>query len=306
MGIKISPLVDTTWLADHLDDPSLNIIDVRWKFREENSKGVAFDDRAEFLNEHIPGAVYVGMATELSDGDHNVPDMMLGAEEFSAKMRSLGVSNDSHVVVYDDSGLPLASARLWWALSYYGHDNVQVLDGGLQQWKLEGRPTVSGDTTVTPGSFDPSIRNDWIARKAEVLNAIDDPKFSIVDFLPNDLYRGQGIHAWGGRSGHVPNAVNIPAISNIDPALAHTPIAERAAKLKERGSFKLADQDHLFQHYRDKGLNTNDEVIAYCGRGIAASCGLLALRHLGFQKSRLYDGSWAEWSADDNLPVETS
>jgi len=306
MATQISPLVDTTWLADHLNDPDLHIIDVRWKFREENGKGVAFDDRTEFLTEHIPGAVYVGMATELSDGDHSVPDMMLSAEGFAEKMRSLGISNESHVVVYDDSGLPLASARLWWALSYYGHDNVQVLDGGLQQWKLEGRPTETGDMTVDPGSFDPSTRKEWIAQKTDVLNAIDDPKFSIVDFLPNDLYRGQGIHAWGGRSGHVPSAINIPAISNIDPALAHTPIAERAAKLKERGSFKLADQDHLFQYYRDKGLHTDDEVIAYCGRGIAASCGLLALRHLGFQKSRLYDGSWAEWSADDSLPVETS
>jgi len=306
METQVSPLADTAWLADHLTDPDLCLIDVRWKFREENGKGVAFDDRSEFLAEHIPDAMYVGMATELSDGTNGIPDMMLGAEEFAQRMQSLGVSNDSHVVVYDDSGLPLASARLWWALSYYGHDKVQVLDGGLQQWKLEGRATETGDTTAGPGTFNSSVRRDWIAQKADVLNAIGDPKFSIVDFLPNDLFCGQGIHAWGGRSGHVPGAVNIPAISNIDPALAHTPISERAAKLEEIGSFKLADRDHLLQHYLEKGLQIDDEVIAYCGRGIAASCGLLALRHLGFDDSRLYDGSWAEWSADESLPIETS
>lgn len=306
MAVRIHPLVDTKWLADHLSDPGLRIVDVRWKFREENGKGVAFDDRTEFLTEHIPGAVYVGMSTELSDDSHSIPDMMLGAEAFAKKMRELGVSNDSHVVAYDDAGLPLASARLWWALSYYGHDKVQVLDGGLQQWKLEGRRTESGDTIVESGDFEPTVREEWIAQKADVLNAIGDPGISIVDFLPNDLYRGSGVHAWGGRSGHIPGAVNIPAISNVDPDLANVPIAERTAKLRERGTFKLADQDRLLRHYRDKGLSAEGEVIAYCGRGLAASCGLLALRYLGFDKSRLYDGSWAEWSADESLPIETS
>lgn len=306
MADQKQPLVDTAWLAANLANPDLRIIDVRWKFREENGKGVAFDDRTEFLAEHIPGAVYVGMSTELADSTHHVPDMMLGPKAFAEKMQDLGVSNDSHIVVYDDSGLPLASARLWWALSYYGHDNVQVLDGGLQQWKLEGRQTEAGETDVKAGNFQPVRHEAWIAEKNDVVNAIGDPKFSIVDFLPNDLFRGQGVHAWGGRSGHIPGALNIPAISIIDPDLAHVPIVERAAKLQERGSFKLADQSTLLQHYRDKGLRPDDEVIAYCGRGIAASCGLLALRHLGFEKSRLYDGSWAEWSADESLPIETT
>ncbi|CUH42867.1 3-mercaptopyruvate sulfurtransferase [Ruegeria atlantica] len=306
MTTQTRPLIDTAWLADNLTNPKLRIIDVRWKFREENGKGVAYDDRSEFQAEHIPGAVYVGMSTELANSTQNTPDMMLGPEDFGERMRELGVSNDSHVVVYDDSGLPLASARLWWALSHYGHKNVQVLDGGLQQWKLEGRPTETGDLTVEHGDFEPTVQSNWIARKADVLDAMGKPGVRIVDFLPNNLFRGDGVHTWGGRSGHIPSAVNIPAISNIDPDLAHIPISERAAKLKERGSFKLADHSKLLKHYQDKGIQTDDEVIAYCGRGIAASCGLLALRQMGFEKSRLYDGSWAEWSADEILPVETS
>ncbi len=306
MSKNLRPLTDTAWLADHLTDPKLRIIDVRWKFREENGKGVAFDDRSEYQAEHIPGAVYVGMSTELADSTQTIPDMMLGPHDFGRKMRDLGVSSDSHVVVYDDSGLPLASARLWWALSYFGHDNVQVLDGGLQQWKLEDRPTEAGDISVEPGNFEARAQDGWIARKADVLAALGNPDVRIVDFLPNDLYRGQGAHTWGGRSGHIPGAVNIPAISNIDPDLADTPIAERAEKLRQRGSFRLSDQKSLLQHYRDKGIETENEVIAYCGRGLAASNGLLALRYMGFDTSRLYDGSWAEWSADENLPIETS
>ena len=124
------PLVSTSWLADHLSDPTLRIIDVSWKFREENGRGLAFDDRQNYLAEHIPGAVFVGMATELSDPDHPVPDMMVGPQEFTRVMQRLGVNNDTQVVVYDASGLPLAAARLWWALSRYGHNNVTVLDGG--------------------------------------------------------------------------------------------------------------------------------------------------------------------------------
>jgi len=306
MNPNSSPLVNTTWLADHLHDPNLRIIDVRWNFREKNGQGVAFDDREGFLNEHIPGAMYVGMATELADRSHQVPDMMLGPDQFAIAMQKLGISNDSHVVVYDDSGLPLASARLWWALSYFGHDNVQVLDGGLQQWKLEGHHTESGEVQKNEGSFVSDARPSWIAQKSEVHNAVDDKHTQIVDCLPNNLYQGKGTHTWGGRSGHIPGAINIPAISNIDPALASTPIAERAEKLKARGSFRLADQKELLQHYKEKGLEPENEVIVYCGRGIAASCGLLTLRHLGFHQSRLYDGSWAEWSADERAPVESS
>ena len=132
-----------------------------------------------------------------------------------------------------------------------------------------------------------------------------DPETDIIDCLPNDLYEGRRTHTWGGRSGHIPGAVNIPAISNIDPALAMTSLDERARKLKERGSFCLADRNDLLDHYTRKGLSSQKDVITYCGRGIAASCGLLTLRYLGFDRSRLYDGSWAEWSADESLPVET-
>ena len=306
MTSNSSPLVSTSWLAEHLDDPDLRLVDVRWKFRQENGRGIAYDDRQEYLDAHIPGAVFVGMASELSDPDHPVADMMVGPEVFTDVMQRLGISPGTHVVVYDDSGLPLAAARLWWALSLYGHDNVHVLDGGLLQWKQEGRTLVSEDTVVSPGTFEAGLRPGWLAKKSDVLRAIDAPKTTIIDCLANELYRGRQDHTWGGRAGHVPGAINIPAVSNLDPSFEFTSMAERAELMKERGSYCLGTQGELEKFYSGKGVDPNAEIITYCGRGIAASCGLLTLRHLGFAKSRLYDGSWAEWSADPALPVETS
>lgn len=222
MAEQLSPLVATSWLADHLDDDDLRIIDACWKFRDELGQGTAYDDDEDFIREHIPGAVYVGMVSDLSDRQNPIPDMISGPEEFAKTMSRLGVTNDSHVVVYDGSGLPLAAARLWWALSYYGHDKVQVLDGGLQQWKLEQRPLARWRSQAKVSNFQVRPRPEWIARKSDVRAALDNPTIALIDCLPDKLFRGEGKHIWGARSGHIPGAVNIPAISNLDPELALT------------------------------------------------------------------------------------
>ncbi|MCK5274294.1 MAG: sulfurtransferase, partial [Alphaproteobacteria bacterium] len=114
------PLVSTEWLAQHLDDSNLRVVDVRWRSRYENGRGVSFDDREGYLEGHIPGAVFAGMIGDLSDPNHPIPDMLIQPEPFAKAMGRLGVGNDTLVVAYDDMGLPLGSARLWWALSYYG------------------------------------------------------------------------------------------------------------------------------------------------------------------------------------------
>jgi thiosulfate/3-mercaptopyruvate sulfurtransferase len=303
---NLSPIISTEWLASHMDNTDLRIIDVRWKFKEKNGKGVGYDDHAGYQAAHIPGAVFARMVEDLSDQDHPIPDMMVQAEAFAAVMGQLGVNNDTHVVIYDDSGIPLAAARLWWALSYYGHDRVRVLDGGLLQWKLENHPISQKMPEYTPTTFEPNVRPNWLAEKSDVIKALDDPGTIIIDCLPNELYRGHGEHTWGNRTGHVPGAVNVPAVANLHPDLAHTTMAERAEQLKMRGSFKLGAKDMLAAHYAEKGLKTGGTAITYCGRGVAASCGLLVLRYLGIDNSRLYDGSWAEWSSDEELPIEKS
>jgi thiosulfate/3-mercaptopyruvate sulfurtransferase len=301
------PLVSTEWLAQHLNDPRLRVVDVRWRSRYEKGRGISFDDREGYLEGHIPGAVFAGMIEALSDPVHPVPDMLIGPEPFAEAMGRLGIGNDTLVVAYDDMGLPLGSARLWWALSYYGHDGVRVLDGGLLQWRSEGRALSTEVPSVEPMTFEARPRADWIADKQQVAAARDDPNALIIDCLSQEQFRGAaGDHLWGRRPGHIPGAVNVPAVANIDPALGAATSAERDQLLKNRQSFTFSPREVLSALYKDAGVTPERQVITYCGRGFAASCGLLALKVLGHQKACLYDGSWSEWSADPQMPCEVS
>jgi len=247
------------------------------------------------------------MIGELCDKDHPIPDMIAPPEQFSEVMGGLGIGNDTHVVAYDNMGFPLGAARLWWALKYYGHRRIQVLDGGLRQWQLEGRPVSRDVSDVTPAVFKAEQEPGWLASKKEVVAALDRPDTIIVDCLTPELCRGEGDrHLWGQRAGHIPGAVNVPYLANIDPKLVSAPTEEREALLSSARSFMFAAPEKLAALYKDAGVTPDSEIITYCGRGNAAACGLLALRSLGYRNVRLYDGSWTEWSADESLPVERS
>jgi thiosulfate/3-mercaptopyruvate sulfurtransferase len=300
-----SPLVSTEWLAQHLYESDVRIVDVRWRSRYENGRGISFDDYEGYLEGHIPGAAFVGMIGDLSDPTHSVPDMLVQPEQFARVMGRLGIADETLVVACDDMGIPLASARLWWALSYYGHDRVRVLDGGLRQWRLEDRPLSTEVSLVAPAAFTPRPRPDWIASKQDVGAALGRPDTVIVDCLSPELYRGHGDrHLWGQRPGHIPGAVNVPSIANIDPALAAVTSAERGQLLASDRALTFSDSGTLAALYAAAGVTPDRQVITYCGRGFAAACGLLALKVLGHERVRLYDGSWTEWSADPGQPVE--
>jgi thiosulfate/3-mercaptopyruvate sulfurtransferase len=301
------PLVSTEWLAQHLDDANLRVVDVRWRSRYENGRGISFDDREGYLEGHIPGAVFAGMIGDLSDPSHPIPDMLIQPEPFAEAMGHLGIGNDTLVVAYDNMGLPLGSARFWWALSYYGHARVHVLDGGLRQWQSEGRSLSTDLPTVEPMAFTAKLRADWIADKQEVAAALDNPDTLIIDCLSQEQYSGDGgSDLWGARPGHIPGAVNVPALANIDPELGTATSAEREQLLNNRQSFNFSPSEVLAALYEGAGVTPDRQVITYCGRGFAASCGLLALKVLGHEKVRLYDGSWSEWSTDPELPTEVS
>lgn len=307
MELDPSPLVSTDWLATHLNDPGLRIVDVRWRSRYENGRGISFDDPEGYRSGHIPGAVFAGMVSDLSDPNHPVPDMLAPAEQFAAAMGRMGIDNDTLVVAYDNMGLPLGSARLWWALSYYGHDRIRVLDGGLREWLSDDRLISTAPVTPTPSHFTVKPRPEWLASKADVVNALAQPGTVLVDCLNAELYQGRGDrHLWGQRAGHIPGAVNVPYLANIDPALAMACAAERERILASGRSFRFSRLDVLAALYRSAGVLPEKEIITYCGRGYAGACGMLALKLLGYERVRLYDGSWAEWSADLSLPVELS
>ena len=302
-----SPLVTTEWLATHLSDPELRVVDVRWRSRYESGRGISFDDYEGYLAGHIPGAVFAGMIADLSDPQHPIPDTLVAPEQFARVMERLGIGNSTLVVVYDNMGFPLGSARLWWALSYYGHDRVRVLDGGLREWQSEERPLSVEVPAPASATFAPRVRPEWKASKQDVIAAVGRRGAVIVDCLTPELYRGGGErHLWGQRPGHIPGAVNVPYMANIDPALATVTSAERERMLASGRSFAFGTPESLARLYRSAGVTPDREVITYCGRGYAGACGLLALKILGYERARLYDGSWAEWSADPNLPAEVS
>jgi thiosulfate/3-mercaptopyruvate sulfurtransferase len=304
-SINSSPLVTTTWLAAHQNEPEVRVIDVRWQSRYENGRGISLDDYDGYLSGHIPGAVFAGMISELSDPTHPVPDMLAPPERFAAAMGRLGVGPETLVVAYDNMGFPLGSARLWWALNYYGHDKVRVLDGGLRQWVGEGRPIATEVPQIQPAVFAASPKSGWLATKQDVSDALGEPGTVLVDCLTPELFQGRGDrHLWGQRAGHIPGAVNVPYLANIDPTLAQITAEERARVLAERRDFSLSSPENLAALYAVAGITDDKSVITYCGRGYAAACGLLALKVLGHRDVRLYDGSWTEWSADPDLPAE--
>ena len=302
-----SPLVSTAWLAAHLGDSGVRIIDVRWQSRYENGRGISLDDHDGYLAGHIPGAVFAGMIAELSDPEHAVPDMLAPPERFAAVMSRLGVGRETLVVAYDNMGFPLGSARLWWALNYFGHDKVRVLDGGLRQWVSEGRLLTTEVPLVQAATFVASADSAWIATKQDVRDSLNQPDTAIVDCLTPELYQGRGDrHLWGQRPGHIPGALNVPYLANVDPVLAEVTATERAQIMAERRDFTFAPREKLAALYARAGITKDKRVITYCGRGYAAACGTLALRLLGYGDVRLYDGSWTEWSADPSLPAEIS
>jgi len=301
-----SPLVSTEWLAAHLDDPDLRIVEVRWHARLQDGRWIGTDDPGGAPAGRIPGAVSVGMVSDLADPAHPVPDMLAPPEQFARVMGRLGIGDETFVVAYDDWGLPLASARLWWALSYYGHDRARVLDGGLRKWRAEGRPLSTEVPAPASAVFTPRPRPGWIASKEEVAAALGRPEVAVVDCLFPDLYHSTESHQWGERPGHIPGAVNVPYPANADPALAGATRDERDLLLAAGRLLTYAPPETLAALYAEAGVTPGQEVITYCGRGYAASCGLLALKVLGYERVRLYDGSWTEWSSDPSLPVEVS
>ena len=290
-----SPIVSCLWLQEHLADRDLRLIDMRWG-----------DKQHAYASGHIPGAQFLSASEHLTDKNNPVPDMLPGPEAFAAVIRGLGVSSDSTVVVYDDFGIPMLAARLWWAMSYYGHARVMVLDGGLRQWNAEGRPLAADVGAPPPGNFLARPNRALFATKRDVLAATQADDCVIVDCLNADLYAGLGEkHKWGPRKGHVPGAVNVPFVANADPSLAlANQDAENGFFADRSRSGRLASPAALATLYRSAGVAPTDRVITYCGRGYAAAVAVLALKAAGHNDVSLYDGSWSEWSSDHELPVE--
>ncbi len=260
-------LVDTVWLAGHLDDPTIRIVDTR---------------RAGYDESHIPGAVYLDIAT--SRDAENPPTFLPSAEAFTEELEAIGIGNDTRVIFYDDRG-GVYGTRPWLVLRTLGHTEVAILDGGWDAWTREDLPTTAEPTEVTRTEFEPKPDMAWIVTAEEVRDAIDRPGTRFVDTRTVDELAGRDLRG-ATRGGIIPSATAIYWEETFDPELK---------------TFRSASELRALFAALDPG----DEIIAYCEGGGRSAHELFAMHLVGYDRVRLYLGSWDEWGNRDDLPVAT-
>ena len=267
-------LLSTEWLARHLGEPTLIVVDSSWHMPASGRSG-----RAEYLAAHIPGARFLDI-DELSDQSDPSPHMLPTAHEFGAAMERIGVGRDDKIVVYDNSPIHTAP-RGWFTLRHFGAANVAVLDGGLPKWVAEGRPTESGEPPPRAARFDADARED-VTSKAQLLAGVET---AVVDARGKPRFEGtQPEPRANVASGHIPGSCNLP-------------FGELYA---DDGTLKPLEE--IRRLFATAGIDPARPFVATCGSGVTATSLLFAAHLLGNDEAKLYDGSWTEWGADRATP----
>jgi len=277
-----SSLISTQTAQDNLDNPNWCFFDCRYELTAPEKKKV------EFTISHIPGALYVHMNQDLAathvpgkTGRHPLPSV----DEMVSRFSAMGIDKSIQVVVYDDAGGAHA-ARFWWILRWLGHDAVAVIDGGWSCWIKEERPVNSELLIPEAKEFIASPRLSWTVTADEILKDLNNPETCVLDARSAQRFRGEN-EKFDPVAGHIPGANSAPFTENLD----------------ENGNWK--SRSELRQKF-EKLLDGSsvEETVSYCGSGITACHNILAMYHAGLGDSRLYPGSWSEWIANPDRPIE--
>jgi thiosulfate/3-mercaptopyruvate sulfurtransferase len=276
------PLVTTTWLAEHLADSDLVVLDATLYLPNEDK-----DASAEYLAAHIPGARFFDI-DHVADPDTDLPHMAPSAGRFARLVGELGVGNDSFCVFYDQRGI-FSAARGWWLMGLFGHDRAAVLDGGLPAWRREGRELASGPAPAPqPGKFRPGLRVARVRGIGDMLANVTGGGELVLDARATGRFTAHVPEPRAGvRGGHIPGAHNLPFTELLTPELTMLP------------------PDALRARLAAAGVDGSRPVVTSCGSGVTATVITLAMAHAGLPVGAVYDGSWSEWGGRSDTPVET-
>ncbi len=277
-----SPLIQANWLQAQLEDRDLRIIELRGKVLPPTQPPPHYlADRAGYEAAHIPGSVYVDWLVDIVEPGSPSNDIAAPAR-FSALMQSLGISGHSRIVVADDAGGMFAT-RLRWALRYYGHEAVQILDGGWAKWQAEGRPSSGVPPHYPRGDFQARAKPKLIANAQDILQSLAAGSMQLIDTRSPAEFSGAAARA--KHLGHIPTAINLP----------------RSALVAEDLTLKSTDELRRVFAERQIDLDAAD-IVLYCNSGVSATYGMLAMEVLGAKNLRIYDGSWKDWGSQESTP----
>ena len=275
------PLVDTDWLAAHLGEAGLRIVDATWYLPH-----LARDAGKEFEAAHIPGAVFFDIDA-VADRLTVLPHMLPDPQSFARAVGALGIGSDDRVVVYGGRHL-IASARAWWTFRVFGHDDVAVLDGGLPRWRREGRPLESGVSSPSRRVFAPRVRPELVRDLSAMRGNLASQREQVIDARSHGRFIGAEPELRPGvRSGHIPGSFNLPYDRLFHPE-----------------DTTMLPAPELRRAFETAGLDLTRALTATCGSGVSAAVLALGLHLLGRSDAAVYDGSWTEWGGRDDTPIE--
>jgi len=274
-------LVDAAWVAAHLDDAQVRIVDGSWHLPPTGRNG-----HEEYREAHIPGAVYFDIDA-ISDPDSSLPHMMPSAEAFAAAVGDLGIANEHRVIVYDSDGL-FSAPRVWWMFRAFGHNNVALMTGGFRVWRNEGHPVSAEIPTPQAAAFEARFNPNMVRSKAQMRANIDSGAELVLDARAANRFAGtEPEFRPGVQPGHIPGSGNLPYSEIVDA---------------DAGAF--VSSDDLRIAFDAQGATGTHPVTTTCGSGVTACILGLGMHLIGRDDWAVYDGSWTEWGGSDDTPIE--